>query len=344
MCFCLSEWVGALERRAADFAGRPTALAWAVGNLYDVLAIQLDTSSCRHVAFDRFLGGGDETETCVPCDGAVPETDCDNCCRRRGAPPWWGTSLAPDQQAPLIVRRDEWVNGLCETVRAAQKARLVAHGPHASPPSLRRVMADWLRKEGTALPPTWARAPLLARALKHGMLRVHFEELKQVRAAATSSGEDARGRSRWHATVTLDTCSLAVARDAPELAAIALHRSAFDASHVLPGIAAASVAALEAAALEEEAAELEAVDMMEAAHFLAKLSTVEPEAGSVASMLDGAEGDTVEGPRTEEADSSVESESCSEAAQSDGSCPDEEDGNEWAPEDVEDEEDYVAMF
>ena len=172
----------------------------------------------------------------------------------------------------LRARRVDWVEPLCATVRAAHSARLAKRGPTASAPSLRRVMADWLRKEGPKLPPVWARPALLGLALKRGVLRVSFEERQQMPAAA--SGEDSRGRSRWSATVALDTCSLEVARDDPALSVVVLHRAAFDASLALNGTAEA-----EAAALEEEAADFDAGHALEAANVLGRLGVSQHEGG-----------------------------------------------------------------
>jgi hypothetical protein len=211
----LGEWIDALEWRASDFADRPAARDWAVGNLLDMLSYQLDTSTCRHVILNSYLGEGAETE----CDAAEQGSWCDNCCRRRGTPLWW---RGDEVQAAEVMRRDQWVPSLLAVVRAAQTTRTKAHGSTAGPPSLRRVAVDWLRVRGEELPQAWARAPLLALALKHGVLRLGFEQLRQV------GKDDARSRSRWHAVVSLDACSLAVACDAPALALVALHRSAFD--------------------------------------------------------------------------------------------------------------------
>ena len=273
LCASLSEWVTALERRAADFAGRPSALAWAVGHLYDVLGLELDTTLCRHVALNTFLGTGNESR----CDSTSPATMCDNCCRASGTAPWWSSPGVASET--LEVPRRAWVEPLCRVVRAAQSARLKEHGPSASPPSLRRVIADWLRAPDTTLPPPWACPPLLALALRRGVLRVTFAETKHRRAAEDGSGEDARGRSHWYAMVTIDTCSLEVARDAPALAVVTLHRSAFDESLVLDsrgagseGGAGDSIAAA-ASELEDEAAALEAADLLEAAHMLSRLQT-----------------------------------------------------------------------
>ena len=125
LCASLNDWVTALERRAADFAGRPAAPAVAAAK-----------ASCR----------------------GVVEPDR---CRQRGAP---GTARRLGGAA------------LCHSSRSAQRAAVAKRGPTASAPSLRRVMADWLRKEGPKLPPVWARPALLGLALKRGVLRVSFEE------------------------------------------------------------------------------------------------------------------------------------------------------------------------
>ena len=81
--------------------------------------------------------------------------------------------------------------------------------------------------------------------------------------------------------VTIDTCSLEVARDAPALAVVTLHRSAFDESLVLDSRGAGSEAeggagdliAAAASELEDEAAALEAADLLEAGHMLSRLQT-----------------------------------------------------------------------
>ena len=228
----LGEWISAIEWRASDFATQPAAQNWAVGNLLDMLAYLLDSTTCRHVILNSYLGEGAERE----CDAADRARWCDNCCRRRGERLWWRGDEVPVAEG---VKRDQWVPSLLAVVRAAQTARTQARGSAAGPPSLRRVAVDWLCARGEELPHAWARAPLLALALKHGVLRLGFEQLRQV------GKDDARGRSRWHAVVSLDASSLAVATDSPALAFVALHRSGFD-----PGgndVGSAEAADLEAA-------------------------------------------------------------------------------------------------
>ena len=89
-----------MERACGDLGEGGFARAYAEGRYLDLLEWYVDTTSCRHVIFEKYVG--DPSRNVEPCTGG--ESACDNC--RRSA-----------TGASLVVRRGEWLGppvALCD--------------------------------------------------------------------------------------------------------------------------------------------------------------------------------------------------------------------------------------
>ena len=216
LLFSVSAWVAGLERACGDLGGGDLARAYGEGRYLDLLEWYVDTSTCRHVFFEKFVG--DAARSVEACAPASPSA-CDNC-RRSAAP---GGSL--------VVRRGEWLGALQRVWRNVAAERRRTRGPAAGPPTLRQFASAWRKAKdpplpALGLPPTWARLPLLCHALLLGAFGLDFAQVRLVLDSPDNAASEER--TRWVALVTLSVHGLRVAADDPALATIRLHREAFD--------------------------------------------------------------------------------------------------------------------
>ena len=173
--FSLSAWVSGLERACGDLGEGGFARAYAEGRYLDLLEWYVDTTSCRHVIFEKYVG--DPSRNVEPCTGG--ESACDNC--RRSA-----------TGASLVVRRGEWLGALQQVWRDAAADRRRKRGPAAGPSTLRQFASAW-RKAGDPplpalrLPPEWARLPLLCHALLLGAFGLDFAQVRSALALPAPS-------------------------------------------------------------------------------------------------------------------------------------------------------------
>ena len=265
LLFSFSAWAGGLERACGALGGGDLARAYALGRYLDLLEWYTGTSTCRHVTFERFVGDpARSVNACAPASNW--ESACDNC--RRSVQP--GDSL--------VVRRGEWLGALQQVWRNVAADRRRKRGPTAGPPTLRQFASAWRKAPdpplpAPGLPAAWARLPLLCHALLLGAFGLDFAQVRLVLDSPDNVASEER--TRWVALVTLSAHGLRVAADEPALAAIRLHREAFD-----------RVATAVAEDDDEEEAEL--------AHGDGELPPVQPgevEAGEAGAADDGVGGE-----------------------------------------------------
>ena len=242
--FTLADVFELLERRHGQLASGRAEHEYGWGVSIDLLRFLMDSETCRHVLFERALGGGEHVDAKLCCQPHQPQ--CDNCAR------------AAAQGADVVtLARADWINALLTVMQEQEDA--LSSGETLS---LRAFARAWLRSP-RAPTPLWVRPPLLLLALIHEVLSISFVEIRSLKADDLLQSKPCV--VRWSARVSIDMRGRRLARTSPALQSVRLPASMW-CGETDAGDECCDDLAMEIAAGEEDESDVESKYDFESAH------------------------------------------------------------------------------